>query len=194
MSTAPLLLTLAAILAPADTGSAAPPLDGRYTLDPAHTSIVFKAEHLGMSYVWGSFEKVTGGFRLGDDTSFTCTVPVASIDTNHDERDAHLRSETFFDAENHPDIVVKSKSVERSKAADGVRYTVTAAVTMHGQTREITFDLRLMGSGKDPWGNYRVGFDADPITIKRSDFGMDKLPDLVGDEVVIHLSFEGTRE
>jgi len=189
-----LLLALAAVLAPADAGPARPPLEARYRLDPAHTSIVFKVRHLDMAYVWGSFEKVSGGFTLDDSPTFTCGIPVASIDTNHDQRDDHLRGPKFFDAERHPAIKVESKSVERKKDASGLRYAVTADVTMHGATRELTFDLRLLGSGADPWGGYRAGFEAGPITIRRSDFGMDALPEVVGDEVTIHVSFEGIRE
>jgi polyisoprenoid-binding protein YceI len=123
-------------------------------------------------------------------------VDVASVDTRNDDRDAHLRSADFFDAENHPKMTFKATKIERT--GDGV-YEVTGDLTIRGVTRSETFTVTFEGAGKDPWGNYKAGFSAEG-TIKRSDYGLtwnaalETGGVLVGDDVKIHLEIEAVAQ
>ena len=170
-------------------GAASPALAQNYELDPGHTSVYFKIKHLDVSYVFGRFNDVEGQYTLGDDPSFQFTVQTESVDTGNQKRDDHLRSPDFFNAKQFRTITFQSTSV--SETDDG--YEVTGDLTLHGQTNEITVPLEKVGEGEDPWGGYRTGF-ATEFTIKRSDYGMDQMLEMVGDEVTLMISFEGKRQ
>jgi polyisoprenoid-binding protein YceI len=193
--TSAVLVTLVCLLA---TRTAATAADA-YTLDPVHTSIVFSVSHTGFSYVYGFFRKAEGSYILDSTNPANCqfrfTIQTGSLDTNHAERDTHLRSPDFFNVQQFPTITFVSTSCERANTPDGgVVYNVTGNLTMHGATQRVTFPLRMLGEGVGPFKDYRTGFLTN-LTLKRSDYGMTSLLEnnMVGDAVGITISFEGSR-
>lgn len=179
---------------PAQPSTASQPAgDGAaFEIDPVHSAIVFKIEHLGVSHFYGRFNQFSGEFDLADGGSISVTVPVESIDTNNDTRDNHLRSPDFFNAKQFPDLTFTSTSMK----ADGEdTYTVKGDLTMLGTTRPIELTVHKVGE-KDAGARfgYRAGF-AGEVTIKRSDFGMTYGIDngVLGDEVTFMIGLEGAK-
>jgi len=148
-------------------------LTGEYTLDPAHTRIGFVARHAMITKVRGSFNDVAGsGYFDADNPTrshLELTIQAASIDTRNADRDAHLRSNDFFDMESHPEIRFVSTSVE---AAGDNRFRVTGDLTMKGVTKPITVELEYAGSAVDPFGNTRIGLEGG-VTVNRKDWGIN---------------------
>ena len=179
------LLSMAAMLFVGLT----PALAEDYDLDPAHTSIVFKIKHLGISSVYGRFNEVEGAISTGSSPSFQFTVKTDSVDTNNKKRDDHLRSPDFFNAKQFPVITFKSTEVH----AHGDKLHVTGDLALHGVTKHIEVNLKKLGEAEMPKGTHRVGFET-TFTLKRTDFGMDKMIGPAGDEVTLLISFEGTRK
>ena len=165
----------------------------QYAMDKGHTAIIFGIKHLNMSYTYGRFNDIDGQFMLdaqnAANSSFKVTIKTHSIDTGLKKRDDHLRSPDFFNANQFPVITFESTQVEA--ASDG--YRVSGKLSLHGVTKAVTLHLQKLGEGDDPWGNYRAGF-ATELTIKRSDYGMTNMPEAVGDEVKLMISFEGLRQ
>ncbi|WP_428389188.1 YceI family protein [Mucisphaera sp.] len=184
------LFTTAAALALATFTTPALAAD-TYELDTAHTAIVFNVDHAGRSFTWGRFNDIAGEFTIDEEnpenSSFSFTVQAESIDTNNRRRDGHLRSADFFNVNRFPEITLNSTAVEPIE--DGLR--VTADLTLLGETREVTFDLTKMGEGEQR-GQFYVGYDTQ-LTIQRSDFGMTYGLAGIGDDVNLHVSFEGAR-
>jgi polyisoprenoid-binding protein YceI len=164
-----------------------------YAVDTAHAGIVFKIAHVGISWTFGRFNDFSGSFTLDSadpaKSQFTINIKATSIDTGNKQRDDHLRSPDFFNVKQYPAITFKSTAVRPRQ--DG--YEVTGDLTMHGVTAPITFTLTGGKQAEFPPGVKRTGFTAD-FTIKRSDFGINKFLEGVGDEVFISVSFEGTRK
>jgi polyisoprenoid-binding protein YceI len=164
-----------------------------YTIDEARTSVYFKISQLNLSFAYARFDEVSGASTLdGDDagkSSFTLSVKTASIDTNNKNRDDHLRSPDFFNVRQYPAMTFKSTAV---KAVDG-GLEVTGDLSLHGATKSVTFPLKGGKTAGFPKGTQRTGFTTE-LKLKRSDYGMDKLLDSVGDEVSISISFEGTKK
>jgi polyisoprenoid-binding protein YceI len=148
-------------------------LTGTYTLDPSHTRIGFVARHAMVTKVRGSFNEFEGsGYFDADDPAksrLNLTIKAASIDTRNPDRDAHLRSNDFFDMERYPEITYVSTAVER---IDDIHYRVTGDLTIKGVTRPVTVDLEFTGAAVDPFGNERIGFEG-TTTINRKDFGVN---------------------
>ena len=165
-----------------------------YKLDPGHTSIVFRVKHLGIAYVYGRFNGPTGTFVFDESSPSKSAIEVQAesknVDTALEKRDTDLKSPDFFNAGEYPTISFKSKSVKRLKEAV---YEVSGDLTLLGKTRPITIEVRDSGSGKDPWGGFRRGFETS-FAIKRSDFGMDFMMGGVSDEVHLIVSVEGIRQ
>jgi polyisoprenoid-binding protein YceI len=187
--TSVVLIALVAFLTVAAPAHAA----DKYSFDPAHTGVYFKIEHLGISWTFGRFDDVAGKCTIDKDdpskSSFAMTIKTESLDTNHKIRDDHLRSPEFFHAKQFPVITFTSTAVKA--VADG--YEVTGDFTLHGVTKSITFPLKGGKEAEFPKGAHRIGFTTE-LTLKRSDYGMDKLLNAVGDEVIIAISFEGVRK
>ena len=164
-----------------------------YKLDPAHTSVVFGVKHLGIANFYGSFRGPTGTFQFDEKNpsmnSIQIEVKADQIDTGVDKRDKDIKGPDFFDAAKHPLISFKSKSVKKS--ANGT-YEVSGNLTLLGKTNPITVEVRETGSGKDPWGNFRRGFETS-FTVKRSDYGMDFMLSGLSDDVKLTVSVEGIR-
>ncbi len=129
-----------------------------WSLDPHHTTVSFSAKHLGVATVRGRFTKVDAEIDLDDPEdpttgSGTVTIDAASITTDNEQRDGHLRSPDFLDVEAHPRISFAVKSVERA----GGDYKVTGDLTIKGISHEIALDYEHSGAVTDPYGNKKVG-------------------------------------
>lgn len=163
-----------------------------FVLDPVHSSITFMIPHLGISYVHGRFNDLSGAFTIDKDapakSSFAMTIKVDSVDTNNKKRDDHLRSPDFFNSKQFPQMTFKSTAV---KAVEG-GYQVTGDMTMHGVTKSITFTLKGGKTVEFPKGMPRTGFTA-TLMVKRSDFGVGAAGP-IGDEVHIAIGMEGTKK
>jgi len=150
----------------------APPAAAPWQIDQAHTELEFSARHLMISNVKGRFSNPTGSVsfdpRKPAAFSLDVTIPIATIDTRNEQRDAHLRSADFFDAEHFPEMTFKGKRIDGD--IDG-EFRLTGDLTIRGVTREVTLDVTAEGAGADPWGNDRLGFSA-TTKINRSDFGL----------------------
>ena len=160
-----------------------------YKLDNVHSSATFKIGHLGISWVHGRFNELSGDFSVTDKGgNFNLTVKADSIDTGIAARDKHLKSPDFFNVKQFPTITFKSSSV---KAADG-GLAVTGNLTMHGVTKPVSFTLKG-GKTTDFKGQVRIGYTTD-LTLKRSEFGMDQFIGALSDEVIVSFSFEGVKK
>jgi polyisoprenoid-binding protein YceI len=166
-----------------------------WKVDPSHSHAEFAVRHLMISTVKGRFAEVTGTLT-GDETdsegaAIELTIPVAGIDTRENQRDAHLRSADFFDADNYPAIRFTSSTIV--KTGDG--FTVTGDLTIRGVTKPITLQVEPGGRVRDPWGNERAGFSA-TTKLNRRDFGLhwnqalETGGALVGDEVKVTVDLE----
>jgi len=183
-----------------------------YAVDPVHSSATFKVEHLGISWVAGRFDDLAGKCALDetDPAKSSCelTIKTASIDTNNAQRDKHLRSEDFLNVEQFPEMTFKSTSVKKAAAAPrpageaaptppaaeaDACYEVTGDFTMHGVTKPVTVVLRGGKRAEFPKGTQRIGFFT-KFSLKRSDYGMTKLPGAVGDVVNIAISVEAIKK
>jgi len=147
-------------------------LSGTYTLDPAHSSIGFVARHAVVTKVRGNFNELEGvavidGSNLAA-SSVNVTLKTASVDTRQKDRDAHLRSGDFFDAETYPTISFASTSV---KQVSDDELEVTGDLTIKDVTRPITLPLTYTGSAVDPFGNARAGFEGS-VQVNRKDWGL----------------------
>ena len=142
---------------------------GVWTVDPAHSRVEFQVKHMGIATVRGNFGSFAGKLVIGDDGAHASgTVETASINTDEPQRDAHLRSPDFFDAEVNPQITFVSTAIT---PLDEDTFRITGDLTMHGITREVTLHAEVQGTDIDPWGNERVGLE---ITgqLNRSDWDM----------------------
>jgi polyisoprenoid-binding protein YceI len=147
-------------------------LTGTYTIDPTHSRIGFVARHAMVTKVRGSFNEFAGhGSFDAEDPSRShveLTIEAASIDTRNADRDAHLRSNDFFEMEQYPRITFTSTAVE---PAGGNRYRVTGDLTIKGVTNPVTVDFEYTGHSVDPFGNHRIGFEGH-ATVNRKDWGI----------------------
>jgi polyisoprenoid-binding protein YceI len=147
-------------------------LTGTYAIDTAHSRVGFVARHAMVTKVRGSFDEFTGRAVLdGDDpsrSSVEVTIDVASVDTRNAQRDEHLRTNEFLDAQRYPQITFRSTAVEHTGGHD---FRVTGDLTIKDVTRPITLPLEFTGAATDPFGNARVGFEGS-VEINRKDWGV----------------------
>ncbi|MDQ3620471.1 MAG: YceI family protein [Actinomycetota bacterium] len=166
-----------------------------WTIDTAHTSVSFKARHMGLSKVRGQFSSFRGEIE-GDPTDITTAkarieIDLASVDSGNPDRDGHLKGPDFFDVENHPTMAFQSTSVVR----DGDDYKVVGYLTVKGISREVELDYEHGGEATDPYGNRKVGGTLTG-TIKRSDWDLtwnvplDTGGWLVSDNVTIEIDLQ----
>lgn len=176
----------------------APPANAadKFLLDTAHTSVLFGLSHLGFSKSFGRFNTIEGALSLDaqapEKSSVVVTIDAASIDTNHEERDDHLRGKDFFDVAQFPTLSYKSTSV---KLTGEKTATVTGDLTMHGVTRPVPLEVTLVKTGPHPRDATKTvaGFSARG-TLKRSDFGMAYGAPVLGDEVELIIEAETIRQ
>ena len=131
----------------------------KWNVDKAHSKVMFSVTHLVISEVTGEFKDFTGSIESSKDdftdAKIDFTVDVNSINTDNDQRDKHLKSDDFFNAEKFPQITFKGKSLKKVK---GNEYKLTGDFTMRDVTKQITLDVVYNGTVKDPWGNTKAGF------------------------------------
>ncbi|MDQ6992727.1 MAG: YceI family protein [Mariprofundus sp.] len=161
-----------------------------------HAFIQFKIKHLGYSWLLGSFKTFDGSFiynaQQPEKNSVTVSIDIASLDTNHALRNKHLRSDDFFDAAKYPTASFKSNSYKVTGKDTGILH---GTLNLHGINKEIDIQLSQIGTGKDPWGGYRRGFEGH-ATLHLSDYKMKKAAMLgpVAENIELFLSIEGIRQ
>ena len=147
-------------------------LTGTWSLDNTHTRLGFVTRHAMITKVRGSFNDFTGTVTVPAEgiqsASAEVTINASSIDTRNADRDGHLKSNDFFDMENHPQITFTSTQIEGN---DSGGVDVTGDLTIKGTTKSITIPFEFEGTATDPFGNQRAGFEG-TTTIKRSDFDL----------------------
>ncbi|HEY4928623.1 MAG TPA: YceI family protein [Acidimicrobiales bacterium] len=147
------------------------PAVGTYDLDVSHTRVGFAVRHMAVSKVRGEFKEFSGTLELAEDpaaSSISVTVQAASVDTHDENRDNHLRTNDFFDVENHPTWSFTSTAIHPVNAT---QWKVDGDLTIRGVTKQVTLDATLEGVVQDPYGMHRVGFSA-TTSIDREDFGV----------------------
>ncbi|MBA4209159.1 MAG: hypothetical protein C0454_06490 [Parvibaculum sp.] len=176
---------------------ATPALADTYKIDTSHVYVGFEVDHLGFSTTYGRFNDVSGTIELDEENPEMSSVEVkidpASVDTGHAERDEHLRGADLLNTAEYPEMSFKSTGIERTGEKTGL---ITGDLTLHGVTRPVTLDTEFTRKGTYPMTEEKIeviGFNA-TTTIRRSDFGMDKWLQMVGDELPITISFEAHKQ
>lgn len=167
-----------------------------YVIDTegAHAFVQFKISHLGYSYLLGRFNTFEGTFSYDEENpenaSVNVTIDTKSVDSNHAERDRHLRSDDFLNVEEHPEATFESTGFEPDGDGGG---TLTGDFTLNGVTHSIEFPIHQVGSGEDPWGNMRRGFEG-KLEFALADYNIDYNLGPDAEDVEIYLSIEGIRQ
>ncbi|QBG37539.1 YceI family protein [Litorilituus sediminis] len=168
--------------------------DYKVDVEGAHAFIDFKIKHLGYSWLLGRFNTFDGDFsydaKSPNDAKIALEIDVKSIDSNHAERDKHLRGKDFLDVKSFPKASFVSKSI---KFSDDKNAVVTGDFTLKGVTKTITFDVEKIGEGKDPWGGYRAGFSGS-TTLTLADYNITYNLGPASTYVEIGLHIEGIRK
>lgn len=167
-----------------------------WNIDSSHSQVEFTVKHMMITKVRGRFSDVAGTIVVDEaepsSSRVDVTIDAASIDTREEDRDAHLRSEDFLNAESYPELTFRSTGVDGLEMEEGTGFKVFGELTIRGTTKKVELDATFEGRGQDPWGNQRVAFSAD-AAIDRRDFGLtwnqalETGGVLVGHEVKIHL-------
>ncbi len=170
-----------------------------WTIDSAHSNVEFAVKHMMVSTVKGRFHGVEGTFAIDEAqperSSITASIDVASVDTGVEQRDEHLRSDDFFNAERFPKLAFQSTRIEQ----DGDAWKMTGDLTIRDVTRSVVFDVEFDGRGVDAYGKDRAGFSAQ-TKISRKDFGVhwngliETGGVVVGDTVRISLNISVVRQ
>lgn len=167
-----------------------------YVIDTkgAHAFVDFKIKHLGYSWLLGRFNTFEGDFsydaKAPNKSEIQLVIDVASIDSNHAERDKHLRNADFLDVKKFPKASFKSTSF---KFSDDNNAVVTGDFTLRGVTNSISFPIQKIGEGNDPWGGYRAGFEG-KTSLKLTDYGINYNLGPASTHVEIGLYVEGIRK
>jgi polyisoprenoid-binding protein YceI len=174
--------------------AASPAADEHFKVDAVHSSIGFRIEHLHVAHFYGRFNDVSGTFNFDEanpaKTVLDIHVRAASIDTHNGLRDRDLKSAQFFDVGKFKEITFRSTGANR---LDEHRFSVAGDLTLHGVTRPLTVTVARTGTGPGMHGEQRSGFET-VFEIKRSEFGMNAMPTLLGDDVKLTVSVEGVKE
>jgi len=167
-----------------------------YVIDTkgAHAFIQFRVQHLGYSWLYGRFNEFSGQFSYDDaapeKTSIEVTIKTDSVDSNHAERDKHLRSDDFLNVKKFPEAKFISTSYIPGKDGKGV---LKGNLTLHGVTKALEIKVESIGAGKDPWGGYRRGFEG-KTKFAMADFGIVKDLGPKSKDVEMILSLEGIKK
>ena len=174
-------------LAVAPSGRPAVPPEPTYTIDPVHSSVLFRVKHMNTAWFWGNFGKISGEFNVdGASSKVHVEIDAASVTTRADARDNHLKSPDFFDVKQFPTITFTSSKV--TKVKDG-EYKVDGELELHGQKKPLTLTATKTGEGQ--MGGPIAGWETE-FTVKRSDFGITggRAGAMLGDEVKLFISVE----
>lgn len=165
-----------------------------WSIDPDHSEVIFKVKHLVITTVTGRFNTFTGSVKSDGDNfdgaKVSTEIDINSINTNSADRDAHLKSEDFFNAEQHPKMTFEG---EIKKV--GSDYKLIGDLTIRGTSRQVEMDVNYAGSVKDPWGNLKAGFEVEG-KLNRKDWGLtwnavtESGGMLVGEEVKLQMSVQ----
>jgi polyisoprenoid-binding protein YceI len=194
----PVSTTIALAVAALSLGAlsaAGPARAADYLIDTAkgHASINFRIKHLGYSWLTGRFDTFGGSFAFDEKDPAAAKVKVAidtaSINSNHGERDKHLRGKDFLDVAQFPKATFESTSVK----INGDKATITGNLTLRGVTKEVVIEAERIGGGADPWGGYREGF-AGTTRFALKDFGINFDLGPASKEVELQLNVEGVRQ
>jgi polyisoprenoid-binding protein YceI len=169
---------------------------GTWAIDPVHSEIGFSVRHMAVSKVKGRFDKFEGSFVTAADplaSTVNVTVDASSINTNQEQRDAHIKSADFFEVETHPTLTFTSTGIKD----DGGEFLLEGDLTIKGVTKPVVFSLEVVGIGPDAYGGTRAGFSA-KAEINRNDFGVSfngPIPGvpggvIVSDKVTLTLEIE----
>jgi polyisoprenoid-binding protein YceI len=167
-----------------------------YVIDTqgAHASIQFSVSHLGYSFVVGRFNEFSGDFSFDADKVADGKVNVKintnSVDSNHAERDKHLRSEDFLNTSKFPEASFSSTSIVDK---GNNQFVINGDFTLNGVTKPLTIDAVAIGEGKDPWGGYRAGFSG-TTTFAMKDFGVKMDLGPASANVELALIVEGVKQ
>lgn len=167
-----------------------------YVIDTkgAHAFIQFRVQHLGYSWLYGRFNDFSGKFSYDEaapeKASIEVNIKTNSVDSNHAERDKHLRGDDFLDVEKYPEAKFVSSSYSPGKDGTG---TLKGNLTLHGVTKPVEIEVESIGAGKDPWGGYRRGFEG-KTRFTMADFGIMKDLGPKSKDVEMILSLEGVRQ
>ena len=168
----------------------------KYLIDTggAHAYVQFRISHLGYSWLMGRFNRFEGSFVYDEEnparSAVEVTVDTASIDTNHAERDKHLRSEDFLNVASYPQARFVSS---RFTPLSGNEAELEGEFTLHGVTRPVALKVTQVGAGTDPWGGFRRGF-AGSMKIRLADYGIDYNLGPASEELELMVGFEGIRQ
>ena len=158
-----------------------------------HAFVNFKISHLGYSWLYGTFKDFDGSFSFDaakpQDSKVNVTLNTASVDTNHAERDKHLRSDDFLSVGKHPTATFACTGV--TSTGEGTA-DVAGDLTLNGVTKPVVIAARFIGEGSDPWGGYRAGFEGS-TTLKLKDFGITMDLGPASESVELIISVEGVR-
>jgi polyisoprenoid-binding protein YceI len=184
-------VALAALIA---VPSLSPAADYVIDTEKAHAFIQFRIKHLGYSWLLGRFNDFEGTFSYDENdpaaSKVEVTIRTASIDSNHAERDKHLRGEDFLDVDKYPQAKFVSTAYEENEDKTAV---LSGELTLHGVTRPVTIDVKPVGHGPDPWGGKRRGFEG-TTTLKLADYNIDYDLGPAAREVELFLSIEGIEQ
>lgn len=188
--------TLAALALGSALLGAGQAMAANYLIDKEgqHAFVNFKISHLGYSWLYGTFRDFDGHFSFDAAQPETSKIQVnlktASVDSNHAERDKHLRSPDFLNVAKHPTATFESTQV---KPNGNGSFDILGNLSLNGVTKPVTIAARFIGEGKDPWGGYRAGFEGS-TRLKLKDFGIQKDLGPASQEVELILSVEGVRQ
>ena len=174
-----------------------PALADNYTIDikGAHASINFSIQHLGYSVLTGRFDTFAGDFSYDpakpEASTINVTIDTNSVNSNHAERDKHLRSKDFLNVEKFPQAKFVSKKVVTG--ADKTSFDLVGDFTLNGVTKSITIATKKIGEGKDPWGGYRAGFQG-TTELKLKDFNVQMDLGPASQVVKLELNVEGIKK
>ena len=157
-----------------------------------HASVQFRADHVGISPLWGRFNDIRGNFTYDadniEDAKIEVVVDTASLDSNHEQRDEHLTSSDYLNAEKYTEARFVSTSIEQTGED---KFKITGDLSFMGETQEVTFDARRTGEGETVFGDYRVGFEG-KAEIDAADYGLQLMPS--SSKVQLIVAIEGVRQ
>lgn len=185
------VFTATALMLGAYTASAA---DYEFDTKGAHAFVQFRVQHLGYSWLYGRFNKFDGRFTYDEaapeNSSVEVTIDTSSVDSNHAERDKHLRSDDFLNVEKFPEATFVSSEFI---LGEGNNATLKGELTLNGVTKPIEIAVEKIGGGADPWGGERLGFEG-RTSFKMADFGIKKNLGPASTDVEMMLSVEGIKQ
>ncbi len=175
-------------------GAQAMAADYKIDKEGQHAFVNFKISHLGYSWLYGTFKDFDGSFSFDaakpEESKVKVELKTASVDSNHAERDKHLRSADFLNVAKHPTATFESTGVKST--GEGTA-DITGNLTLNGVTKPVVIAAKFIGEGQDPWGGYRAGFEGS-TRLKLKDFDIQKDLGPASQEVELIISVEGVRQ